>query len=52
MLAALIIAAPFVLVVCVGVFFSMRRALRTAQQREQEFEQRHADVRRRIRGLH
>jgi hypothetical protein len=52
MALALILAAPFLLIVSVGIFASMRRIVRTAQQREQEFQQRHADVRRRIRGLH
>lgn len=37
---ALVLAAPFVLLICVGIVANIQRSIRTAQQREQLFQQR------------
>lgn len=37
---ALVLAAPFCLLVLVGIFASVQRSLRVAQQREQIFQER------------
>lgn len=49
---ALVLAAPFLLIIVIGIAVPLVRNLKTLQQRDQDFERELAEKRRRIRGPH